>query len=399
MRTHTNGSRKKTATAMLSVSAAALGLLAGCGDDGGPQNAVAPDTADATIGDLQQWCDVIADVDARFTTLDASEQSFAEKQRGYEEVGHLLAQVDASASEVVDAIRGRRRPAVARLRRPRSPRHSSPPRARRPPSWRCSRARTRRSRREPSRTGRAPPGYSTTAGSTSTATTTARRRRAAPVPVPVVAGDPIPVVVDYSPTSSDVTALLYLAEHPGVDLRAVTLAGTGESRCEAAIPNTVALLALAGHPDVPVACGRTQPIGAGNEWPPEWRDAADELAGLDTDGERRHRIRSGRHRPAGRHGRGRGWQGDRRGAGATHQHRRGRPTTSGPGGRRGDAVHDGRRDRCRRQCAQRHRRVELLRRSDRRRHRRRLGIAGHARTARRDQRRSGHRAVVHGARR
>lgn len=95
------------------------------------------------------------------------------------------------------------------------------------------------------------------------------------------AGSPLPVVLDYSPTTSDVTALLYLAQHPGVDLRAVTLAGTGESRCPAAVPNTRALLDLVGLTDVPVACGSTMPIGLGRTWPYEWRAAADELGGLD----------------------------------------------------------------------------------------------------------------------
>ena len=32
---------------------------------------------------------------------------------------------------------------------------------------------------------------------------------------------------------------------------------------------------------MPVACGRTRPLGPGHEWPTEWRDAADALAGLD----------------------------------------------------------------------------------------------------------------------
>ena len=49
----------------------------------------------------------------------------------------------------------------------------------------------------------------------------------------VTAGDPLSVVVDYSPTPSDVDALLFLAANQRVDLLAVTLAGTGESRCEA----------------------------------------------------------------------------------------------------------------------------------------------------------------------
>ena len=91
----------------------------------------------------------------------------------------------------------------------------------------------------------------------------------------------MPVIVDYSPTTSDVAALLYVTQHASADLLAVTLAGTGESHCDQGVANTRALLALVDLPDVPVACGQEQPIGAGNEWPTDWRDAADRLDGLD----------------------------------------------------------------------------------------------------------------------
>ena len=94
------------------------------------------------------------------------------------------------------------------------------------------------------------------------------------------ASDQLGVIVDYSPTVSDVGALMYLTQHPRVDLLGVTLAGTGESRCDAAVSNTIALLELAGAADVPVACGPEEPVGHGNEWPSEWRDAADALAGV-----------------------------------------------------------------------------------------------------------------------
>ncbi|MGI9645590.1 MAG: nucleoside hydrolase [Ilumatobacteraceae bacterium] len=93
--------------------------------------------------------------------------------------------------------------------------------------------------------------------------------------------DRIPLVVDYSPTSSDVAALMYVTQHPDADLLAVTLAGTGESHCEEGVANTRALLAAVGRADTPVACGQERPVGAGNEWPAEWRDAADRLDGLD----------------------------------------------------------------------------------------------------------------------
>ena len=95
------------------------------------------------------------------------------------------------------------------------------------------------------------------------------------------AGERIPVIVDYSPTTSDVAALLYVTQHPLAELLAVTLAGTGESHCEQGVANTRALLASVGLDDLPVACGQEEPIGPGNSWPPDWREAADHLDGLD----------------------------------------------------------------------------------------------------------------------
>jgi inosine-uridine nucleoside N-ribohydrolase len=91
----------------------------------------------------------------------------------------------------------------------------------------------------------------------------------------------VPVIVDYSPTTSDITALLYVTQHPSADLLAVTLAGTGEAHCDRGVANTRELLAFIGLPDIPVACGQTQTVGAGNEWPANWREAADRLDGLE----------------------------------------------------------------------------------------------------------------------
>jgi inosine-uridine nucleoside N-ribohydrolase len=90
----------------------------------------------------------------------------------------------------------------------------------------------------------------------------------------------VSIVVDYSPTVSDVAALLYLTQQPNVNLLGVTLAGTGESHCEVGVANTAALLALVDVAQIPVACGPTDPVGPGHEWPADWRKAADELAGL-----------------------------------------------------------------------------------------------------------------------
>ncbi len=82
------------------------------------------------------------------------------------------------------------------------------------------------------------------------------------------------VVLDYSPTLSDAGALLYLASNPRVDLLAVTLPGTGEADCEPGTRTTRALLKVAGKDDVPVGCGRNEPLVGDRDWPDEWRAAA-----------------------------------------------------------------------------------------------------------------------------
>ena len=88
------------------------------------------------------------------------------------------------------------------------------------------------------------------------------------------------VIVDYSPTLSDVPALLYVAARPDVDLLAVTLPGTGESSCAAGVRHTRQLLALVGRGDVPVGCGGERPLSGDRDWPEPWRRSADTLSGL-----------------------------------------------------------------------------------------------------------------------
>ncbi|MEQ8717941.1 MAG: nucleoside hydrolase [Acidimicrobiales bacterium] len=92
--------------------------------------------------------------------------------------------------------------------------------------------------------------------------------------------DRVPLIVDYSPTLSDVPALMYLATHPGSDLVAVTLAGTGESECGPGVRNTVALLRITGHADVPVACGPEEPLIGSHHWPAEFVEASRTVPGV-----------------------------------------------------------------------------------------------------------------------
>ena len=92
-------------------------------------------------------------------------------------------------------------------------------------------------------------------------------------------GGAVPMVLDYSTTYSDIGALLYLVEHPEVDLRAVTLPATGEASCADGTRITRSILASIDRTDVQVGCGTLVPDGA-NSWPQEWREAANSLPGV-----------------------------------------------------------------------------------------------------------------------
>lgn len=110
-----------------------------------------------------------------------------------------------------------------------------------------------------------PPVESTTTLATTESTTT------------TIADSRTPVLLDYSPTVSDVGALAFVASHPALRLVAVTLPGTGESYCEEGVAHTRGVLEMLGHPDVPVACGPEDPISGWNAFPTSWRVGASEL--------------------------------------------------------------------------------------------------------------------------
>jgi inosine-uridine nucleoside N-ribohydrolase len=90
----------------------------------------------------------------------------------------------------------------------------------------------------------------------------------------------LPLVVDTDLSSDDTVALLYLTQDRHVDLRAVTVAGTGLVHCPEGARIALDLLALGGRPDVPVACGSESALDGSNSAPAEWRAAADNGFGL-----------------------------------------------------------------------------------------------------------------------
>ena len=88
------------------------------------------------------------------------------------------------------------------------------------------------------------------------------------------------VVIDTDMAVDDWLAILYLLGRPEVKVLAITVAGTGESHCEPGIRHARSLVALAGQPDIPVACGRETPLEGNHAFPGPWRDSVDGLLGL-----------------------------------------------------------------------------------------------------------------------
>jgi inosine-uridine nucleoside N-ribohydrolase len=101
---------------------------------------------------------------------------------------------------------------------------------------------------------------------------------------PLLTGAPpterIPIIIDADLDLSDLSAIAVLLRDPGVDVRAITIAGTGIVHCRAGRLLTRYLIDQFGVGDTPFGCGReTGGVGA-HPFPDEWRAAADAGFGL-----------------------------------------------------------------------------------------------------------------------
>ncbi|MBL8132968.1 MAG: nucleoside hydrolase [Anaerolineae bacterium] len=90
----------------------------------------------------------------------------------------------------------------------------------------------------------------------------------------------LPIIFDTDMAFEDWIAMLFLLQHPAVEVRAVTIPGTGEAHCDPGVRNAMNLLMLAEKPDIPVACGRETPLFGSSTWPAEWREYVDRMVGL-----------------------------------------------------------------------------------------------------------------------
>lgn len=102
----------------------------------------------------------------------------------------------------------------------------------------------------------------------------------APDPSLIQTQTPKPVIYDTDMAHEDMFAALFLLSHPNVDVRAITVTGTGEAHCGPGVENALGLVVLSGHEYIPVACGRETPLAGNHVFPAEWRQDADEAYGV-----------------------------------------------------------------------------------------------------------------------
>jgi inosine-uridine nucleoside N-ribohydrolase len=88
---------------------------------------------------------------------------------------------------------------------------------------------------------------------------------------------PTLVIVDYSPTVSDVGGLMYLLAHPDVEVIAISLPVTGEAGCDLGSEVTLGILAMFGQEEIPVTCGAKTP-GHARSWPSEFLEGRENLS-------------------------------------------------------------------------------------------------------------------------
>lgn len=101
------------------------------------------------------------------------------------------------------------------------------------------------------------------------------------VPTPLPPSGAQPLLIDTDVAPDDLAAIAFLVSSPNVDIRAITVSGTGEAHCEGGVGTVLGLLERLGAPAIHVACGRETPIAGDHAFPDEWRAAVDDGSGLD----------------------------------------------------------------------------------------------------------------------
>ena len=103
---------------------------------------------------------------------------------------------------------------------------------------------------------------------------------ASEAPATEAAGEARPLLIDTDVAPDDLVAIAFLLASPSVDIKAITVSGTGEAHCGAGVDVVLRLLERLEAPPIDVACGRETPIAGDHAFPDAWRAHADDGSGL-----------------------------------------------------------------------------------------------------------------------
>lgn len=88
------------------------------------------------------------------------------------------------------------------------------------------------------------------------------------------------IIIDTDMAIDDWMAILYLLNKPNVEVKGITVTGTGEAHCAPGIENALKLVNLSKHAPIPIACGRVYTDAFGTPFPLPWREQADALMNI-----------------------------------------------------------------------------------------------------------------------
>ena len=94
------------------------------------------------------------------------------------------------------------------------------------------------------------------------------------------AGGARPLLIDTDVAPDDIVAIAFILASPNVELKAITVSGTGEAHCGPGVDIVLRLLQRLAAPSIDVACGREAPTGGDHAFPDSWREAVDSGSGL-----------------------------------------------------------------------------------------------------------------------
>jgi pyrimidine-specific ribonucleoside hydrolase len=95
------------------------------------------------------------------------------------------------------------------------------------------------------------------------------------------AGVPLPLLIDTDVAPDDLVAIAFLLASFEVDIKAITVSGTGEAHCREGVDVVLRLLERLDAPTIDVACGRETPMAGDHAFPDAWRAGVDSGSGLD----------------------------------------------------------------------------------------------------------------------